>query len=105
MKYGILIFLFFLINKAGSIASSLLAGSIASIGIGASAGERGMSNAVSAPGNLARGMADKASAYDGNRPHDGGAKMFRNESAGAKAYTNAANFIKGKFGKNNNSSE
>ncbi len=106
MKYGILIFLFFLINKAGSIASSLLAGSIASIGIGASAGERGMSNAVSAPGNLARGMADKASAYNPNQREDyqGGAKMFRKGSSAANAYTSASNFIKGKFGKNNNNS-
>ena len=87
-----------MINKAGSIASSLLSGAIASIGIGAEAGARGFNNAMSAPGKVAGGMTDRASAYqkrdDGAT---GGAKAFRDGSRAAGAYTRAANFIKGKF--------
>ncbi|EEO40300.1 MULTISPECIES: type IV secretion system protein [Fusobacterium] len=97
-KFAILMFLYLLINKAGSIASSLLSGAIASIGIGAEAGARGFNNAMSAPGKVAGGMTDRASAYqkrdDGAT---GGAKAFRDGSRAAGAYTRAANFIKGKF--------
>ena len=98
-KFAILIFLYLLINKAGSIASSLLSGAIASIGIGAEAGARGFNNAISAPGKVADRMGQNASSYQENRK--GGEKMFRRESPAAKAYKNAANYIKGKFGNNN----
>ena len=108
-KIGVLMFLFLMINRAGTIASALLSGAIASIGIGAEAGARGLNNAVSAPGRLAGGLADKAS--DGNRKGTGGGRMFRDKSSAQSAYQNAASFIKGKFkkggqngGNNNNSS-
>jgi trbL/virB6 plasmid conjugal transfer protein len=108
-KVGVLMFLFLMINKAGTIASALLSGAIASIGIGAEAGARGLNNAISAPGRLAGGLADKAS--DGKRDGVGGGKMFRDGSSAQNAYQNAASFIKGKFrkggqsgGNSNNSS-
>ena len=107
-KVGVLMFLFLTINRAGTIASALLSGAIASIGIGAEAGARGLNNAVSAPGRLAGGLADKAG--DPNRQGTGGGKMFRKDSYAQNAYQNAASFIKGKFrrggqnGGNNNSS-
>ena len=99
-KFAILIFLYLLINKAGSIASSLLSGAIASIGIGAEAGARGFNNAISAPGKVADRMGQNATAFDEHRKGEGGAKMFRRDSAAANAYKNAANYIKGRFGKN-----
>jgi P-type conjugative transfer protein trbL len=98
-KFAILVFLFLLINKAGSIASAILAGSIASIGIGADTGARGLQNAASSLGKVADRMGQNASSYQENRK--GGEKMFRRESPAAKAYKNAANYIKGKFGNNN----
>jgi P-type conjugative transfer protein trbL len=97
-KFAILIFLYLLINKAGSIASSLLSGAIASIGIGAEAGARGFNNAMSAPGKVADRMGQNATAFDEHRKGEGGAKMFRRDSTAANAYKNAANYIKGKFG-------
>lgn len=107
-KVGVLMFLYLMINRAGTIASALLSGSIASIGIGAEAGARGLNNAISTPGRLIGSLADKAS--DGNRNGEGGGKMFRDGSSAQNAYQNAANFIKSKFrrsgqnGGNNNSS-
>ena len=105
-KMGVLVFLYLLINKAGSIASALLSGSIASIGIGAEAGARGFNNAISAPGKLMGSLADKAG--DKSRTGTGGGRMFREGSYAQNAYQKAANFIKGKFSKggrsdNNNS--
>ena len=99
-KFAILVFLFLLINKAGSIASAILAGSIASIGIGADAGARGLQNAASSLGKVADRMGQNATAFDEHRKGEGGAKMFRRDSAAANAYKNAANYIKGRFGKN-----
>ena len=83
-----------------TIASSLLSGAIASIGIGAEAGARGFNNAISAPGKVADRMGQNATAFDEHRKGEGGAKMFRRDSAAANAYKNAANYIKGRFGKN-----
>ncbi len=93
-KAAILAFMFLLINKAGALSSALLSGAIASIGIGANAGARGFDNAVSAPGNIVRGMTDRASSFQGDREGAGGAKAFRKNSPAANAYTKAANFMK-----------
>lgn len=98
-KWAILIFLFLLINKAGSIASSLLAGAIASVGIGAEAGARGFNNAMSTGSRLGGNMANNASTRENKEGYSGGAKMFKENSPAAKAYQKAANFMKGKFGK------
>ncbi|WP_314292881.1 type IV secretion system protein [Fusobacterium periodonticum] len=101
-KWAILIFLFLLINKAGSIASSLLAGAIASVGIGAEAGARGFNNAMSTGSRLGGNMANNASTKDKDdtNGYTGGAKAFRKESPAARAYQKAASFMKGKFSKN-----
>lgn len=94
-KTAILMFLYLLINRAGSIASALLAGSIASIGIGSQMGAQGFSNAVSTPGRFAGNMANSASRYQ--RRDDaakGGAKVFRDSSYAASAYKKAADGVK-----------
>ncbi|EFS20882.1 hypothetical protein FSBG_00379 [Fusobacterium gonidiaformans 3-1-5R] len=94
-KTAILMFLYLLINRAGSIASALLSGAIASIGIGSQMGAQGFSNAVSTPGRLAGNMANSASRYQ--RRDDaakGGAKAFRDSSYAASAYKKAADGVK-----------
>lgn len=101
-KFAILIFLYLLINKAGAIASSLLSGAIASLGIGAEAGARGFNNAMSAPGKVAQRMGENASTKDNKLGYTGGAKAFREGSPAANAYQKASNFVKGKFSKKNN---
>ena len=103
-KFAILVFLYLLINKAGSIASSLLSGAIASIGIGAESGARGFNNAMSAPGKVAQRMGENASTKDNKAGYTGGAKAFREGSSAANAYQKASNFVKGKFRKNNGNS-
>lgn len=87
-KFAVLIFLFLLINKAGSIASAMLSGAIASLGIGAETGGRGFSSATSAPGKAIGGSMEKASTRQGV----GG--PLREGSRAKSAYQNAANFMK-----------
>lgn len=104
-KFAILIFLYLLINKAGTIASSLMSGAIASLGIGAEAGARGFNSVMSAPGKVAQKMGENASTREDKDGYTGGAKAFRQGSSAAKAYQKASNFVKGKFGiKSNNNS-
>ena len=93
-KTAILMFLYLLINRAGSIASALLSGAIASIGIGSQMGAQGFSNAVSTPGRLAGNMANSASRFSDDQTHKGGAKAFRRESYAANAYKRAADGVK-----------
>lgn len=93
-KTAILMFLYLLINRAGSIASALLSGAIASIGIGSQMGAQGFSNAVSTPGRFAGNMANSASRFSESPKYQGGAKAFRRGSYAAETYKKAADGVK-----------
>lgn len=96
-KLAVLTFIFFLINKAGSIASAMLSGAIASLGIGAEAGSRGVNNAVSAPGRVFGNMADNASSSSRKDYGEGFQRAFRKDSHAANAYRKAADHMKKMF--------
>ena len=60
-RWALILFMYALLSKTGSIASSLMSGAIASFGIGANAMAGGVSRMSSAPGRLIGGDINKAS--------------------------------------------
>ena len=60
-RWALILFMYALLSKTGSIASSLMSGAIASFGIGANAMTGGVSRMSSAPGRLIGGDINKAS--------------------------------------------
>ena len=63
-RWALILFMYALLSKTGSIASSLMSGAIASFGIGANAMAGGVSRMTSAPGRLIGGDINKASSYN-----------------------------------------
>ena len=63
-RWALILFMYALLSKTGSIASSLMSGAIASFGIGANAMAGGVSRMSSAPGRLIGGDINKASYHN-----------------------------------------
>ena len=63
-RWALILFMYALLSKTGSIASSLMSGAIASFGIGANAMAGGVSRMTSAPGRLIGGDINKASYHN-----------------------------------------
>ena len=63
-RWALILFMYALLSKTGSIASSLMSGAIASFGIGANAMTGGISRMSSAPGRLIGGDINKASYHN-----------------------------------------
>ncbi|MBS9776398.1 MAG: type IV secretion system protein [Fusobacterium sp.] len=91
-RWVLILFMYMLLTKTGSIASGLMSGALATLGIGASAMAGAGSRVTGAGGNIVGKDMSKASEYNAMQKGTGG-----KESAGF-AYKQASNFI-GKFKK------
>lgn len=63
-RWALIIFMYTLVSKTGTIASSLMSGAIASFGIGANAMAGGLSKMTSAPMQIIGGDINKASSFN-----------------------------------------
>lgn len=91
-KYILIIFLYMLITKAGTMASALMSGAIATLGIGATAGANGLSKAASARGAFNKDIG-KASKENADKMNKYG-ETSKDGSATYKAATKISNGVK-----------